>query len=277
MSEKNVLPPLTNEQLEAAKQELLVDFPRVIRGGWNNPDESKGYVIVSFLIFKNDETNEERSYVKLYAHSMNKQECLDRASKILKKENSKLPLIILPFGVWMRVCENPKEYSKENYKIIDEKLNLECENEEETKTLEKYKNIIEKSLREKEDESYSSMNERQESLTKYTADELHAYVLRLMMLHETRMQLKFLRKKETLLKEREACLVDLLSLDSEKYENTWEKTYEESLAATGQKSNAKKLDVNFVKQNLKETLREEIISKLNKCNNNYNNVKYETF
>jgi len=229
------------------------------------------------MVFHNDQTGDDHHYIKLNAHASSRRECLDKAPKIIKKIDSRSPMVALPFGVWTKVCADPKAYSTHDYKVIDGKLNLDAERvDAERDTLERYERILEANYEREEHTNQKDMRQRASRLVNKEdverGHDLRAYTRRLVMLDETRRHLRHKQAELRLLAEREQILISLLSLDDAEFSDKWMFEYEQVLKQTGQTPGV--LDVAFTKAEVVEVERDGLLDAFAKCNHAFNELKF---
>jgi hypothetical protein len=258
-------PYLNNEQVAVARQELTVDYPQVIRS-LDESGKDDGYAVLSFL------DSNESQWVKVRGIAKTHQECKDIASKIIKKTDSKIPLVYVKVGTWTLVTNYPKQIATEKYKLIDGKMILDSEKvNSELTEIEKCEQILEKEYEKMDQDATQVLKEKKDLLTKYTEDDEQSYILKKVMLSETRKQISFISEKLRLIKERENALIDLLSMDYQ-FEKNWENAYKEKLNSIGI-VNVSKLDADFDVRNI-DGPKEEYVKRLRLANDNFNNYKF---
>jgi len=248
---------LTEEELELAK-DTVVSFPRVIR---SISEKGVGFAILSFL-----ETN-DGSYVKLRGVASTKDECNKLATKILKHCDSKIPLVYVKAGSWVPVTNYPKKIATEMYKLVDGVI---VADEKKVDEIDRTEKVLEQYYQNEDAESAREMEKRRTLLSSQTVDEdVNAYVVKKMMLHETRKQIDFISKKLQLMKDREVALIDLMSHDN--HENDWYAEYEDKLKKIGQTVTPLNADFELSKP---KSSRTECLNSLKIITDNFNNLKF---
>lgn len=249
-------PPLTDKELEAAKREV-VSFTRVIR---SVSEKEEGFAVLSFL-----KCDSGDSYVKLRGISQTKEGCNKIATKVLKRIDSKIPLVYVQAGAWIPVTNHPKRIATERFKVVDGALVPDANDE-----IDKTEKVLEQYYQDEDAEHSRELERRRALLSARTVDgDANAYVVKKMMLHETRKQIKFISEKLRLMKNREIALMDLMAHDSE-YEPVWFQEYEAKLGEIGQKPIELDADFDYSE---KKYNRVECLNRLKLATDEFNNLK----
>lgn len=250
-------PSLSDVDLEAAKEDNVVSYTQVIRSVGESTD---GYAVLSFLV-----TDDGPSYVKLRGVSQTKEGCNKIATKVLKHVDSKIPLVYVRAGAWIPVTNYPKRIASEQFKVVDDTLVPDRVSE-----VDKCERVLEQYYQNEDAERAREMERRRALLSAQTVDEdVNAYVVKKMMLHETRKHKRFILEKLELMREREVALVDLMSWDVA-HESNWRAEYETQLAKIGQTPGT--LDADY--EPTQRFTRQECLDNLKTITDRFNNLKF---
>lgn len=227
---------LTKEQTDAAVQELVSKFPVGVKSDFDEPISQQGLGLISQFFFAEPKKLPNGKYVygfqKLRGNYPGDERdmtyALKGASNIVKNQDSKHPIRIVPVGHWFPITNDDSAVKEKiDVRMNDEERHLRDEAVREKQ--QEDKNII-RQLRQREEELKRDDDDvyaRPESLDFYTMKRVTEFRLYDAVLG----QLKKYEDLRDKLNETRTILVGLEQNHPE-YENQWVERYNEKLAET---------------------------------------------
>lgn len=166
-------PPLTGAEAEEAIKNQILFYPKVVRSRKDEPVPRQEMGLVSFVLLKEPRQTKEGKrllgFFKIRGNWADKDQAVNRASGIVRNQDSKYPVRVCDVGEWLPLIDD-EAMAKETVNITldendEEKHRQEAFRQTEEKKMQHLREIKE---REEEVRNAKDLNEDTESLNYYT-------------------------------------------------------------------------------------------------------------
>jgi hypothetical protein len=166
-------PPLTGAEAEAAVQNQIFYYPKVVRSRSDEPVERQDMGLISFVLLKEMRQTKEGKrllgFFKLRGNWADENQATNRASGIVRNQDSKYPVRVCDVGEWLPLIDDDAMAKKTVNVTLDENDEEKHRQEAFRQTEEKKRQHL-REIKEREEEvrNAKDINEDPESLNYYT-------------------------------------------------------------------------------------------------------------